>query len=229
MIQTLDTHTNIHSPVPDTDLKGVASTSHFMHPITNEIPFSATPFASLSAVRYLAPKTESSCLSFYPSDASPVGPSAFAPEPVRTTMSALPLPTDAMTLTISTIGIGLSESLPRAPVAATLVPSLMLTSSAPSSHELVLAIVAAAMTDILLIQQKLAFNQDLPPVQLEKFVGTPVLFPLFGRQLQCHIMLWKDRDDEYKMARLLQFIGGEGKEAFAGLEAVKGGVKQGRR
>ena len=42
-------------------------------------------------------------------------------------------------------------------------------------------------------------------------------------------MLWKDRDDEYKMARLLQFLGGEAKEAFAGLEAVKGGVKQGRR
>ena len=171
MIQTLDTHTNIHShsPVPDTDLKGVASTSHFMHPITNEIPFSAThlrlPFCSTvfsSKNRIFLPQ-------FLPIRCFSSGAFCLCTRASANNNVCSTLPTDAMTLTISTVGIGLSESLPRAPVAATLVPSLMLTSSAPSPHELVLAIVTAAMTDISLTQQKLAFNQDLPPVQLEKF------------------------------------------------------------
>ena len=54
---------------------------------------------------------------------------------------------------------------------STLSPSSVMSES--SAHEEILATVAAAMRSISLTQQELAHNQDLPPVQFEKFLGAP--------------------------------------------------------
>ena len=180
----------------------------------NGIPFSVIPLTSPDEVFDIAPKTESSTRTFHTSVAHPVGPSAFAPEPVLTTLFAvplhivaLPLPIDATALAIPTVGIGLRESLPRVPPPATTpVPPLTSIPSAPYTYEEVLAIVATAMRDISLTQQKLAFKQDLPPVKFKKFLGAPDLLPLFCQRLQHHIMLREDLHDEYKMTCFLQFL-----------------------
>ena len=90
----------------------------------------------------------------------------------------------------------------------------------------VLTMVASAMKDISSVQQRLASNQSLPPVELNKFSGSPEEFPVFKQRFERRIMSREDLGDDEKMARLLQFLGGEAKEAVAALEGVSGGVHE---
>ena len=89
-----------------------------------------------------------------------------------------------------------------------------------------LALVTSAMKDVSKAQQRLAYNQDLPPIQIKKFFGAPDEFPLFKQRFQHAVMSREDIDDENKMTRLLQFLGGEAKEAVCGLETAAGGIYQ---
>ena len=82
------------------------------------------------------------------------------------------------------------------------------------------------MKDVSKAQQRLAYNQDLPPIQIKKFFGAPDEFPLFKQRFQHAVMSREDIDDENKMTRLLQFLGGEGKKAMCGLETAVGGIFQ---
>ena len=62
------------------------------------------------------------------------------------------------------------------------VPSARPNLSVPlvsSAHDKVLTMVATAMKDISMTLQKLVYNQSLPPIQFQKFSGTPAEFPLF--------------------------------------------------
>ena len=94
------------------------------------------------------------------------------------------------------------------------------------SHDHTLALVATAMRDVSKAQQRLAYNQDLPPIQIKKFFGAPDEFPLFKQRFQHAVMSREDIDDENKMTRLLQFLGGEAKDAVCGLETAAGGIYQ---
>ena len=89
-----------------------------------------------------------------------------------------------------------------------------------------LALVTSAMKDVSKAQQRLAYNQDLPPIQIKKFFGAPYEFPLFKQRFQHAVMSREDIDDENKMTRLLQFLGSEAKEAVCGLETAVGGIYQ---
>ena len=84
--------------------------------------------------------------------------------------------------------------------------------------------VASAMKDISLTQQRLAYNQTLPPIQFQRFSGTPAEFPLLKQRFNRIAMLREDMDDDNKMVRLLQFLDGEAKQVVSSLETVKGGV-----
>ena len=109
------------------------------------------------------------------------------------------------------------------------VPSVKSTLPEPSSSPLrdnALALVASAMKDVSKAQQRLAYNQDLPPIQINKFFGAPDEFPLFKQRFQHAVMSREDIDDENKMTRLLQFLDGEAKEAVCGLETAAGGIYQ---
>lgn len=86
--------------------------------------------------------------------------------------------------------------------------------------------VPSAMKDISQTQQRLAYNQTLPPIQFQRFTGTPAEFPLFKQRFNRIVMLREDMDDDDKMARLLQFLDGEAKQVVSGLETVTGGVHQ---
>lgn len=96
----------------------------------------------------------------------------------------------------------------------------------PSAHGDVLAMVAAAMKDISTTQQKLAYNQSLPPIQFQKFGGVPAEFPLFKQRFERIVMSREDMDHCSKMTRLVQFLNGEAKQAVAGLETSKDGLYQ---
>ena len=48
----------------------------------------------------------------------------------------------------------------------------------------ILTMVASAMKGISSVQQKLAANQSLPPVQLDKFSGSPEKFPVFKQRFE---------------------------------------------
>ena len=95
-----------------------------------------------------------------------------------------------------------------------------------SSQDNILTMVASAMENISSVQQKLASNQSLPPIKLDKFSGSPEEFPLFKQRFERRIMSRQDFDDGEKMMRLLQFLDGEAKEAVASLEAVDGGIHE---
>jgi len=84
--------------------------------------------------------------------------------------------------------------------------------------------VASAMKDISLTQQRLAYNQTLLPIQFQRFSCTPAEFPLFKHRFNRIVMLPEDMDDDDKMARLLQFLDGEAKQVVSGLETVTGRV-----
>lgn len=84
--------------------------------------------------------------------------------------------------------------------------------------------VASAMESISLVQQRLASNLNLPPVHLEMFSDSPSEFPMFKQRFENRIMSRHDFSDGEQMLRLLQFLGGEAKEAVKSFEAVKGGV-----
>ena len=99
--------------------------------------------------------------------------------------------------------------------------------SEPSSlplHDNALALVASAMKDVSKAQQRLAYNQDLPFIQIKKFFRAPGEFPLFKQRFQYAVMSREDIDDESKMTRLLQFLGGEARETVCGLETATGGI-----
>ena len=95
-----------------------------------------------------------------------------------------------------------------------------------STHDEVLTMVASAMKDISMTQQKLVYNQSLPPIQFQRFSGTPAEFPLFKQRFKRIVMSREDMDDDSKMTRLLQFLDGKAKQAVSGLETVPGGVHQ---
>ena len=78
------------------------------------------------------------------------------------------------------------------------------------------------MESITLVQQKLASSLNLPAIQLDKFSGSPCEFPSFKQRFEKRIMTRDGFDDGEKMLRLLQFLGGEAKEAVKSYEAVQG-------
>lgn len=99
-------------------------------------------------------------------------------------------------------------------------------SSSPvlSAHDKIFTMVASTLKDVSIAQQKLAYNQDLPPIQFQKFYGVPDEFPSFKQRFKRVVMSREDIDDESKMIRLLQFLGGEAKEAVRGFETTSGGI-----
>ena len=105
-------------------------------------------------------------------------------------------------------------------------PSPRSTSVGNPPQDNILTMVASAMEGISSVQQKLASNQSLPPIKLDKFSGSPEEFPLFKQRFERRIMSRQDFDDGEKMMRLLQFLDGEAKEAVASLEAVEGGIHE---
>ena len=102
------------------------------------------------------------------------------------------------------------------------------TSVVNSPQDNILTMVASAVENISSVQQKLASNQSLPPIKLDKFSGSPEEFPPFKQRFERGIMSRQDFDDGEKMMRLLQFLDGEAKdlEAVASLEAVDGGIHE---
>lgn len=100
------------------------------------------------------------------------------------------------------------------------------TTTSISPNEGILTMLASTMQEISSVQQKLTANQSLPAIELEKFSGSPEHFPLFKQRFEKRIMSRQDLDDGEKMLRLLQFLGGEAKEAVASLEAVDGGIHE---
>ena len=60
-----------------------------------------------------------------------------------------------------------------------------------SMHDDVFTMVASAMRDISITQQKLAYNQDLPPIQFQKFNGAPDQFPSSSKDLNALLCLWR--------------------------------------
>ena len=109
------------------------------------------------------------------------------------------------------------------------IPSVKSRLPEPSSspgHDNTLALVASAMKDVLKVQQRLAYNQDLLPIQIKKFFGALDEFPLFKQYFQHAVMSREDIDDENKMICLLQFLGGEAKETVCGLDTAVGGIYQ---
>lgn len=82
------------------------------------------------------------------------------------------------------------------------------------------------MKDISTTQHKLAYNQNLPRIQFQKFGGVPAEFPLFKQRFQRIVMSREDMDDGSKMTRLLQCLAGEAKQAVASLETATNGVHQ---
>ena len=75
----------------------------------------------------------------------------------------------------------------------------------PSAQGEVLTMVAAAMKDISTTQQKLAYNQSLPPIQFQKFDAVPAEFPLCKERFECIVMSQEDMDDSSKMTCLYSF------------------------
>lgn len=112
------------------------------------------------------------------------------------------------------------------PTCSPMEPPPRRTSVSNSSQDGVLTMVASAMQSISSVQQKLASNQSLPAIKLDKFSGSPEHFPLFKQRFERRIMSRQDFDDGEKMLRLLQFLDGEAKEAVASLEAVDGGIHE---
>ncbi|KAL9963159.1 hypothetical protein ACROYT_G032334 [Oculina patagonica] len=159
----------------------------------------------------------------------PVKSSPFAPASTKVpTTPVITTYTGAWPVTDSGLSPPIMSSLvpwatPRQPLFGTSSVNEMPT---PSANGEVLTLVASAMKDISMAQQRLAHNQDLPPIQIAKFVGAPDEFPLFQQRFQHCVMSRKDIDDEKKMTRLLQFLGGEAKEAVCGLETATGGIHQ---
>ena len=94
----------------------------------------------------------------------------------------------------------------------------------PTDNSNVLHSVASAMQNISMVQQRLASNLNLPAIHLEIFYGLPSEFPMFKQRFEKRILSRSDFDDGEKMLRLLQFLGGEAKEAVKSFEAVQGGV-----
>lgn len=90
----------------------------------------------------------------------------------------------------------------------------------------ILTMVASTMQGISSVQQKLASQQSLPTIKLDKFSGSPEEFPLFKQRFESRVMSRQDFDDGEKMLRLLQFLDSEAKEAVASLEAVDGGIHE---
>ena len=81
------------------------------------------------------------------------------------------------------------------------------------------------MKDISLTQQRLAYNQSLPPIQFQRFSGTPAEFSLLKKRFNPIVMPREDMDNDNKMARPL-FLEGEAKQVVSDLETVTGGVHQ---
>ena len=166
--------------------------------------------------------------------------SSYSPPPIKTS-SSVPACTKATVTTVHGPGTGVlpsvTESSP-SPLVANNLPSWTRPYPAPSvnpglnitpvssAHDEVLTMVASAMKDISLTQQRLAYNQTLPPIQFQRFSGTPAEFPLFKQRFNRIVMLREDMDDDDKMARLLQFLDGEAKQVVSGLETFTGGVHQ---
>ena len=61
------------------------------------------------------------------------------------------------------------------------------------------------MNDISMTQQTLAYNQSLLPIYFQRLSGMP---------------------EDLTLARLLQFLDGESKEAVSGLKTVAGSIHQ---
>lgn len=76
------------------------------------------------------------------------------------------------------------------------------------------------------MQQKLAYNQSLQTLELQKLNGTPEKFPLFKQCFKHTMMSQEDIDDDSKMTHPLQFLDGEANKAVSGLKTVTGGVQQ---
>ena len=166
--------------------------------------------------------------------------SSYSPPPIKT-RSSVPAFTKATVTTVHAPGTGVlplvTESSP-SPLVANNLPSWTLPYPAPSvnpglnitpvssAHDELLTMVASAMKDISLTQQRLAYNQTLPPIQFQRFSGTPAEFPLFKQRFNRIVMLREDMDDDDKMARLPQFLDGEAKQVVSGLESITGGVHQ---
>jgi len=85
----------------------------------------------------------------------------------------------------------------------------------PSTHGEVLTLVAVAMKDISTTQQKLAYNQSLPPIQFQKFSGVPAEFPLFKQRLdgeakQAVVSLETSKDVLHQALQILEQRYGKG-------------------
>ena len=52
-------------------------------------------------------------------------------------------------------------------------------------------------------QQKLVYNQSLPPIQLQRFSVIPAEFPMFKQRFERFVMSREDMDDNSKITRLL--------------------------
>ncbi|XP_068691584.1 uncharacterized protein [Montipora foliosa] len=81
-----------------------------------------------------------------------------------------------------------------------------------------LASIASAM-------ERITAGHGLPPLQVLKFDGSPEVYPLF-RQRFYQLVETKALDEQTKMARLLQFLGGPALHAVQRYEAVPGGLNK---
>ena len=166
--------------------------------------------------------------------------SPYSPPPVKTS-SSVPACTKATVTSVHAPGTSILPSATERnpnPLVVNSLPPWTLPYPAPSvnpssnippvspARDEVLTMVASAMKDISMTQQRLAYNQTLPPIQFQRFSGAPTEFPLFKQRFNRIVMSREDMDDDNKMTRLLQFLDGDAKQAVSGLETVTGGVHQ---
>ena len=189
-----------------------------------------TGVSSTTAVSSLSPPVVNNLTpSTLPYRSPPIKSSPFVPTftklPVTTVNTSQ---TGVLSVTVSGLNLPVASSL--SPWAMPFQPPLGTSSvnamPVPSAHGEALTMVAAAMKDISTTQQKLAYNQSLPPIQFQKFGGVPAEFPLFKQRFERMVMSREDMDDSSKMTRLIQFLDGEAKQAVAGLETSKNGLHQ---
>ena len=191
---------------PKTGVSSTTAVSSLSPPVVNNLTPSTLPYR------------------FPPVKSSPFVPT-FTKLPVTTVNTSQ---TGVSSVTVSGLSVPVANSL--SPWATPFQPPLGTSSvnatPVPSAHGEVLTMVAAAMKDISTTQQKLAYNQSLPPIQFQKFGGVPAEFPLFKQRFERMVMSREDMDDSSKMTRLVQFLDGEAKQAVAGLETSKDGLHQ---
>ncbi|XP_068692609.1 uncharacterized protein [Montipora foliosa] len=82
-----------------------------------------------------------------------------------------------------------------------------------------------SLVAIMSSMERMSVSHDLPPVQLQKFDGSPERYPAFRQRFK-QLVETRPLDDSVKMTRLLQFLQGPALLAVQRYEPMPGGLSK---